>query len=511
MKKTQKLIWLLAAAGLLAVSCVAEKAEPAPVEVPGADEVTAVAAAPATKTYVEDLQVLWAEGDLLTVFPGRDVNSKYVLKSEPGKTFGTFTKVSGSLLGDPLPGYAAVYPYADDVTIDKDGTFTLTLPGEQTYAENSFGPGANTMVSWSEGGYLPFQNVCGYFVMSLTGNVEVNSIEFFGGADEVLAGKATVSMGDFEEEEGPVVAFDKSATGTSIVLNCPEPVQLDPETPTEFWIVVPPASYGMGIYVKVTYNGDKVLQEGSAEKTVPIVRSQIYRMENLDITVEEDDDLIPVEECVDLTKPLTWPTNQTWQEGSTLLPSAFADLATAQWVWGENGANYPEGYPTFDTNKDMNRVRCVWKGDGLVFTVPVLEIPADASLVLYLPWRTGKKAPKCWAVEACLDGENWVPMALTSSVEDSAYMTYKDAEGNEAVAPLYVTKEDKSHYVEATLKVADAVKQALVKVRVVAVANLEVNGTVYANSPSSNSACHVYLPKYENGGVSFDGPTLVVK
>ena len=293
MKK--QVIWLLAAAGLLAVSCVAEKAEPAPVEVPGADEVTAVAAAPATKTYVEELQVLWAEGDQITVFPGRDVNCQYVLKSEPGATIGTFTKVNGSLLGDPLPGYAAVYPYADDVTIDKDGTFTLTLPGEQTYAENSFGPGANTMVSWSEGGYLPFQNVCGYFVMSLTGNVEVNSIEFFGGADEVLAGKATVSMGDFEEEEGPVVAFDKSATGTSIVLNCPEPVQLDPETPTEFWIVVPPASYGMGIYVKITYNGDKVLQEGSAEKTVPIVRSQIYRMENLDITVDTSIDLSEAE------------------------------------------------------------------------------------------------------------------------------------------------------------------------------------------------------------------------
>ena len=285
MKRTKQFIWLLAATGMLAVSCVAEKAEPAPVELPGADEVSAAMEVPGTKTYTEDLLVLWSEGDLLTVFPGKNVNSKYVLKSEPGKTFGTFTKVNGSLVGDPLPGYAAVYPYADDVTIDKDGTFTVTLPKEQTYAEDSFGPGANTMVSWSGNGYLPFQNVGGFFVMALTGNAKVNSIEFIGGDQEVLAGKAKISMGDNEEEEGPVVTFDESATDTSIILTCPEPVQLDPETPTNFWIVVPAASYEKGVYVKITYEGDQVLQVGTAEETVEIARNQVYRMETLDITV----------------------------------------------------------------------------------------------------------------------------------------------------------------------------------------------------------------------------------
>ena len=194
-----------------------------------------------------------------------------------------------------------------------------------------------------------------------------------------------------------------------------------------------------------------------------------------------------------------------------MLPSTFADLACAQWVWGAQDANYPDGYPTFTVEKSMNKVRCAWKGDGLVFNVPVLEIPAGSTLVFYLPWRTGKKAPKCWAVEACLDGENWEPMTLAASVEGSADVSFKDADGSDQVAPVYVTKEDKAHYYEATLAVGTAVVQKMVKVRVVAISNLEVNGTVYASTPSSNSACHVYIPTYDFGNVAFAGPTLLVK
>ena len=502
MKMIQKMMWMLAAAGLLAVSCVAEKAEP--VDVPGADEVTAAMEVPGTRTYADKLEVLWSEGDQISVFPGRNVNSQYGLVSEPGKTIGTFSKINGSLGGQTLPGYAAVYPYAEDVAIDNEGTITLTLPKEQTYAENSFGPGASTMVSWSDSGYLPFKNVGGFFVMPVTGNVTINSIEFVGGAQEVLAGKATVAPGEKEM----VLAFDKAATDTSIVLTCTEPVKLDAETPTEFWIVVPPAVFHMGVYVNVYYNDGEVLRAGSAEKTVTIVRNEIYRMENLDITVEDG---IPADKCVDLTKPLTWPTNQEWQDNATLLPATSADLAYAQWVWGENGATYPEGYPTFGINKSMNQVRCVWKGDGLVFDVPVLEIPAGSNLVLYFAWRTGKKAPKCWTVEACLDGKNWEPMTLTSSVEGTAYVNYKDADEKTEIAPLYIQKEDKPHYVVATLAVKDGLKQAPIKVRIVSIATLEVNGTVYASTPSSNSACHVYIPKYDYDGVVYDGPTLLVK
>ena len=494
----------------LAVSCVAEKAEPVRTDFPGAEEITAGIEmdSPATKTYAEDLKVLWSAGDFISVFPKMRENSKYVLKSEPGKTYGTFTKDQGPLTGRPYAGYAAVYPYADDVALASDGTITLTMPAEQTYAENTFGPGANTMVSWSSTGYLPFKNLGGYFVMPVTGNVEINSIEFVGGAKEILAGKATVVPG----KEGPVLTFDKEATDTSIVLTCPEPVKLDAETPTEFWIVVPAASYGMGVYVKVTYNGDQVFQGSPGEKTVNIVRSEIFRMETLDITVEEEDpNLIPADQCVDLKEPLTWPTNQPWVKPNFLLSSTYPELTKGEWVWDETGIKYPLDFPAFTVEKNMNRIRCVWLWDGLTLTIPALEIPEGSTLHFVFSIRTGGQAPCCWGVEACLDGENWVPMDLACDVEGSVNVNYKDPDEKQLIAPLFITAKDKPHDVHAQLLVEKAVKQNIVKVRYRVIDKLQVSGD-YASAPVSVNNCHVYIPKVTKiDGFAFDGPTVFVR
>ena len=393
MKQTKKLIWLLAAASLLAVSCVAEKTES--FDVTGADEITAAMEIPGTRTYTEDLEILWSEGDLLSVFPGRNSNSKYVLKSEPGKTLGTFAKVNGSLVGPALPGYAAVYPYGDDVAIDKKGTITLTLPKEQTYAETSFGPGACTMVSWSDSGYLPFKNVGGFFVMSLTGNVEINSIEFVGGAQEILAGPATVAMA---EKGGMVLAFDEAAADTSIILTCPEPVKLDAEEPVEFWIVVPPAAYEMGVYVKITYDGDKVLRQGSAEKTVEIVRNKIYRMETLDITVEKSVDLSEngTANCYIVTAAGDYKFSAV--QGNSSDPVGEAESAEVLWETfntnvapqvGEiiSEARYEDGYVFFKyTGKLGNAVIAAKDAEGTIlwsWHIWCSPVAADEMLQVY--------------------------------------------------------------------------------------------------------------------------------
>ena len=315
-----------------AVSCVQEQQETPQAVLPEGDEITASVAAPATRTYVDELNVLWSEGDCLSVFPRRNVNSKYILKSEPGKSSGTFSKVSGSLVGKALPGYAAAYPYAENVKIDQDGVFSLTLPAEQTYAEDSFGPGANTMVAWSDNGYLQFKNVGGFLVLDFTGNVAVNSIELKATGGEPIAGEAKV---DFEG-----VWFEEDAeTSDAIVLNCKEPVQLDREKKTSFWIVVPPTVFNEGFKVTVKYNdGETFEQEMTGE--VEIERNAVFRTEPLSIVKKE---------------------------------------LTVKRVWGK----YPDTWPAFAKNLD----RCATMDENYVYVAQqgsgakgVWAIPLDGSL-----------------------------------------------------------------------------------------------------------------------------------
>ena len=54
-------------------------------------------------------------------------------------------------------------------------------------------------------------------------------------------------------------------------------------------------------------------------------------------------------------------------------------------------------------------------------------------------------------------------------------------------------------------------KGAQVAIRVRAIDILEVNGTVYADVPTSNSNCHLYIPKFTFGGVSYAGPQLSLR
>ena len=60
-------------------------------------------------------------------------------------------KISNSFgTGNDLNRHYALYPYSSDITITEKGVITATLPAGQSYAENSFGLGANTMVAVTE-------------------------------------------------------------------------------------------------------------------------------------------------------------------------------------------------------------------------------------------------------------------------------------------------------------------------------------------------------------------------
>lgn len=146
-----------------------------------------------TRTYAnENLSLRWHAGDEISFFPVT-YNLRYRFDGETGDNSGSFTKLSeGLVTGNELPTNYAVYPYREDTRIMEDGEVTFQLPDVQSYAENSFGRGANVMIATTsdvEDNILRFKNVDGYLKLQLYGeDVEVERIELRGNNDEPLAG-----------------------------------------------------------------------------------------------------------------------------------------------------------------------------------------------------------------------------------------------------------------------------------------------------------------------------------
>ena len=235
-----------------------------------------------TRTFVEDSKYLrWHEADLITAFFGNTLNRQYKFKGKTGDNSGTFSLVpSGELgTGNDLSSIYAVYPYDENTTITNNGVISLTLPATQTYAENSFGKDANTMVAVTESAedtFLSFKNACGYLKLKLYGNdVTIASIKVKGNNEEKIAGSATATM---EFGGVPTIAMNDEAT-TSVTLDCGEGVAIGAtaDMATEFWIVLPETTFEGGITITAT-NTDGAVFSKSTTNTVVITRNDIQPM-----------------------------------------------------------------------------------------------------------------------------------------------------------------------------------------------------------------------------------------
>ena len=211
-----------------------------------------------SRTYVENGTYLrWHADDRLTAFYGNTLNRQYKFNGKTGDNSGTFSLVpSGELgTGNAFDRIYALYPYSETATITDEGVISLTLPAEQSYAENSFGKDANTMIAVTENledTFLSFKNACGYLKLKLynTYGVRVKSIEIRGNNNEKIAGSATATI---EFGGVPTLAMTDDAT-SSITLDCGEGVALGTtaETATEFWVAIPETTFSSGITITVT-------------------------------------------------------------------------------------------------------------------------------------------------------------------------------------------------------------------------------------------------------------------
>lgn len=286
-------IYLGLATALVASCSVQEK----DVETPQKDETIFYASfeqptEAGTRVYSnEDLLLRWTADDRVSIFNKIDYNQQYRFTGATGDNAGGFRKVDADefITGSTIPHIVSVYPYQETTAISQSEVISITLPAEQHYAENTFGLGANTMVSISEDNLLQFKNIGGYLRLRLYGaGVSVKSITLKGNNGEKLSGNATVTM---PLDGTPSVTLAQDATA-SITLVCDTPVVLGAtaEESVEFWFVVPPVTFRKGFTVTVSGEGGVFKQ--STSKTLTISRSNLSKMSPIEVSLSRPNNMI---------------------------------------------------------------------------------------------------------------------------------------------------------------------------------------------------------------------------
>ena len=244
-----------------------------------------------SRTFLDERQRLrWHEEDCVTLFTKTTYNRTYMFTGKTGANAGGFKKVSKDdefWYGVPMEYNYAVYPHSSEISLDEtDCVLTVQMPEKQTYVENSFGKGDNTMVSISSDNQLLFKNVCSYLRVRLYGaDTNVSSIALTSKGDQAISGEAKVTPVLDE-----VPTCEMTGTGKNIFLNCPTPVTIgaDEATATDFWIVVPPVTLIDGFTVTVT-NSDKNIQTFDVDKTFTFERNKYYTLTR-EVKISNDDD-----------------------------------------------------------------------------------------------------------------------------------------------------------------------------------------------------------------------------
>ena len=288
-----------------------------------------------TRVYAnEDLLLRWTADDRISIFNRNTFNQQYRFTGETGDNAGGFDKVAGSefATGNAIPHVVSVYPYQSTTKISESESLTLTLPAEQHYAENSFGPGASTMVSVTADNFLQYKTVGGYLRLRLYGDgVSVSSITLKGNNGEKLAGKATVTM---PLDGTPTVTLAEDATD-QITMTCDTPVALGAtaEESKDFWFVVPPVTFSKGFSITINASSGWMFEK-TTDKTISIERNKLSKMSPIEVCriIRFSDETVK-QICVE-----NWDTNgdgelsyreaaavTTFRKGSGDRPSVFYD------------------------------------------------------------------------------------------------------------------------------------------------------------------------------------------
>lgn len=242
-----------------------------------------------TRTYVDGKTVMWQPGDIISHFYHTHSNVPYIYNGETPASnveLEYYSDIDNSGIVNPAVKYSrSVYPFDSQTAITvEDGVdkIHVSYPTAQTYAQNSFGRGANLMIATGETSSSDevqyFRNACGYLVIKLYGKATVKSITL-SAVDGVskIAGKATIVT---DENKIPVATMSDDAS-TSVTLDCSNnggvALSTDQNEPTEFWFALPPVEIKGGIRIVVTDINDNIYTKQTT-KDVNITRNNVQPM-----------------------------------------------------------------------------------------------------------------------------------------------------------------------------------------------------------------------------------------
>ena len=242
-----------------------------------------------TRTVVvNDKSVLWNTGDAVSAFFSGTSNAEYQYNGDDAVATAELKLSMVGYTGIELSKSYAVYPYHDDNTSVLDGgveKLQVNFPAEQTYAENSFGRGANVMVGVGESADdtdFYFRNACGYLVIKLFDGSDypskVKSITLTALGGEKIAGKGLITASN---GTAPVVAMTDEGSST-ITLNCGQGVALGADA-TEFWFAMPPVTFSEGFKIHVVPTKGLAFEMQTSNQ-VEITRNEIQPMAALQYT-----------------------------------------------------------------------------------------------------------------------------------------------------------------------------------------------------------------------------------
>ena len=283
--KTMKKMFAMAFMAVVGFAgCQQELVDPDAVESDALKVYATIEDADDTKTYLNDKEVYWTSGDRIAVFMNKTLRKRFEVSSESvGTKEGTFIYDSDYIVTGKsvaISNNVAYYPFCEVTCAVSGSTYTLsnvTIPTTQDYAPASFGQGAFPMVAVTadtDDLDFAFKNLCGVLAFQLKGSGTVRSITVEGNSDEILSGKATVTASFGKNPEISLLP-DGSKT---VTLDCGETgVALQNDTPTSFFIALPPVSFDKGFTITVT-DASGATKEYSTSKKNVIHRSGILRM-----------------------------------------------------------------------------------------------------------------------------------------------------------------------------------------------------------------------------------------
>lgn len=250
-----KKIYICLFAAIAAVGCLKDEPTQTPETNEGVNVLEVTSPSNLTKTTLVDngnsYSVNWTANDVISV-NGQE-SSELSVDTENAKkaVFSFAEKVDAP--------YCSVYPAsAYKAESLADGTATVVIPAEQTYAEDDFDPSAAIMIGYSEeAGKLTFEHAVAYMQIKVTTADEaaVKSVSISGNGKETMSGEFTATFAD-------ATLVNDSKDGSSVTVTSESGFA----SGEEVIIAIPARNYESGVSITLTdVNGHSKLLKSTKE------------------------------------------------------------------------------------------------------------------------------------------------------------------------------------------------------------------------------------------------------